>query len=139
MFIDDFVPVARDLVVTNAWLLSEGVEIARAAADATLATEAVALGPPRTRSDELVLPLVWTTAPRAPFVALHGDLQTAGLDIGVTYLSLSASCDLAVDPPGRRGQEFAARRAAEQSVRTFLQRFGAELEHRSVTGPEAGD
>lgn len=130
MFIDDFVPVASDIFVANAWLLSHGAEIVRAAADATVTTESFMVGPPRARSDALVVPIIWTAAPRAAFVQLQGDLETTRLNHSSTHLGLSASCDLAVDAPGLRGQGLAAQRAAEQSVRSFLEHVGTELEQR---------
>ena len=130
MFIDDFVPVASDIFVANAWLLSHGAEIVRAAADATVTTQSFIFGPPRSRSEALVVPIAWTAAPRAAFVQLQGDLETTRLNRSSTHLGLSASCDLAVDAPGLRGQGLAAQRAAEQSVRSFLEHVGTELEQR---------
>ena len=130
MFIDDFVPVASDIRVANAFLLTHGAEIARAAAEATITTQSFTFGPPRSRRDALVVPIIWTAAPRAAFVELQGDLETTRLDGGATHLGLSASCDLAVDAPGLRGQGLAAQRAAEQSVRSFLEHVGDELELR---------
>lgn len=130
MFIDDFVPVASDILVANAWLLSHGAEIARAAADATVATRSFTFGPARSRPEALVVPIHWTAAPPAAFLELQGDLQTTCLDGAITHLSLSASCDLSVGTPGLRGQGLAAERAAEQSVRAFLEHVGGELAAR---------
>lgn len=132
MFIDDFVSVASDILVANAWLLSHGAEIAREAADATVTTQSFIFGPPRSRSEALVVPITWTAAPRAAFVELQGDLETTRLDGATTHLGLNASCDLAVDAPGLRGQGLAAQRAAEQSVREFLEHVGGELERRGL-------
>jgi hypothetical protein len=132
MFIDDFVSVASDILVANAWLLSHGAEIAREAADATVTTQSFIFGPPRSRSEALVVPIAWTAAPRAAFVELQGDLETSRLDGRTTHLGLSASCDLAVDAPGLRNQGLAAQRAAEQSVREFLEHVGVELERRGL-------
>ena len=131
MFIDDFVPVASDILVANAWLLSHGAEIARTAADATTTTESFTFGPARSRSDALVVPIIWIAAPRATFVEIQGDLETTRLDGATTHLGLSASCDLAVGAPGLRGQSLAAQRAAERSVRAFLEHVGVELEQRA--------
>ena len=131
MFIDDFVPVASSLLIANACLLSHGDDIAREAALDIVPHASLMLGPARARSDSLVVPLVWSTSGRTPFVELQGDLQTGRLGPESTHLSLSASCQLAVDSPGHRSQEAAARRAAEQSVRAFLERVGEALERRS--------
>lgn len=130
MFIDDFVPVASDIIVANAFLLSHGAEISRAAAEATVTTLSFTFGPPRARSEALVVPILWTAAPRATFLELQGDLQTTCLDGGGTHLSLSASCDLPVGTPGLRDQGLAAQRAAERSVRAFLEHVGGELTAR---------
>lgn len=134
MLIDDFVPVAATVATTNAWLLACGADIARSAAHATAPTDTVNVGPIRTRSESLVMPILW--APRGPNALreLQGDLQTSPLDPTSTHLSLSASCVVAVEPLGRRIQEQSARRAAEQSVRRFLGRLAGELEFRSAAG-----
>jgi hypothetical protein len=131
VFIDDFVPVSSSLLVANACLLSHGADIARGAAEQIVSTASVSLGPARTRAESLVVPLIWSTGAREPFVELQGDLQTERMGPTSTHLRLSASCQIAVDPPGHRAQESAARRIAEQSVRAFLQRVGASLEHHS--------
>ena len=134
MFIDDFVPVARNIVVANAWLISHGDEIASVAAHATAPTEVVQLGPPRTRLDSLVVPIVWSLRSPSPLTDLQGDLQTSPLDPRSTHLSLTASCHIPIALPGRRAQELAARRTAENSVLAFLGRLAGELEGRSADG-----
>ncbi|MBK5287199.1 MAG: hypothetical protein JJE46_01910 [Acidimicrobiia bacterium] len=134
MFIDDFVSVERSILVTNSWLVSHGQEIARAAARATAPTDSLLLGPPRTRTDTLVVPISWSPRPPSSLAELQGDLLTSPLDERSTHLGLSASCLIPVEPPGRREQEFAARRNAEHSVRTFLGCLAHELEQRSASG-----
>jgi hypothetical protein len=130
VFFDDFVPVRRNVVVANAWLISHGRELAQLAALAT-SDPLPLLGEPRTRADVLVLPFAWRGSPRGGFVDLEGDLQTARLDETTTHLSLIGSCDIRVDPPGRRPQEQAARRAAERAIREFLGRLAHQIELRS--------
>lgn len=132
MFIDDFVPIQRSLLVANAWLLSHGAELAHEAATVAAPPSAITLGVPRTRLDTLVIPLAWSTTAPAAFRHLEGDLVTAGLGPDRTHLRLSASCELAVEPPGRRAQEAAALRAAEQHVRSFLAHLAGALEVRSA-------
>ena len=136
VFIDDFVPVPRSLVMTNACLISHGHEIARAAAATALAPSDLSLGLPRTRVDALVIPLMWSSPVSAPFRQMAGDLETARLGPTTTHLRLSASCDLAVPAPGRRPQELAAMRSAEQVVRAFLAHMAGGLEQRA--GPDQG-
>ena len=131
VMIYDFVSVERSLLVTNAWLISHGPELTRAAAYDTTSTESFIFGPPRTRADALVVPVVWSVPSSGPFTELQGDLQTARLGPETTHLSLSATCHLEVEPPGRRAQEMAAQRVAEQSVRTFLGSVASALELRS--------
>lgn len=131
MLIDDFVPVASSLLIANACLIAHGDAIARDAARHIVPHTSLVLGPPRARPDSLVVPIVWSTRGRAPFVELQGDLHTERLGPESTHLGLSASCQLVVDAPGHRAQETAARRAAEQSVRAFLEGVGAALEDRS--------
>ncbi len=132
MFIDDFVSVGCNILVSNAWLRAHGNEIARAAAHATAPTDAVSLGPPRVRTDSLVVPIIWWPRPPSALTELQGDLATSPIDDSSTHLSLSASCLVPVEQPGRRDQELAARRIAEQSVRTFLGRLAGEMETRSA-------
>ncbi len=131
MFIEDFVAVRRNVLITNAWLISHGEELIRSAAPAA----GLALGSPRTRADVLVLPLTLDGGPPSPFTDFQGDLETARLAPEVTHLSLSGSCDIHVEPPGRRPQEHAAQRAAEQAIREFLGRLAELLETRSGPTP----
>ncbi|MGZ4675896.1 MAG: hypothetical protein ACXVJ7_12830 [Acidimicrobiia bacterium] len=133
MFIDDFVKIRRNVLIANAWLISHGHEIAREAVP-PFAGGSVTLGDPRTRSDVLVLPVTWYGSPDAPFAVLEGDLQTARLDESTTHLALIGSCDIRVEPPGRRAQERAAQRAAEHAIREFLGRLAQQLEVRSNPG-----
>lgn len=134
MFIDDFVSVAVGVSSTNAWLIARGEEITRAAAQATTPTVTVVVGPVRTRSDCLVIPILWSPESPSPLQELQGDLQTSPLNESATHLSLSASCRVPIDPLGRRTHALAARRRAEQSVRQFLGCIACELERRSATG-----
>ena len=133
MFIEDFVAVRRNVLITNAWLISHGEELIRAAAPVATGWE---LGTPRTRADVLVLPLNLNAARPSPFTDFQGDLQTARLEPEVTHLSLSGSCDIHVEPPGRRPQEHAAQRVAEQAIREFLGRLAVLLEARSGPPPD---
>lgn len=132
MFIEDFVAVRRNVLITNAWLISHGEELIRSAAPAASGLE---LGAPRTRADVLVLPLNLGGGRPGPFTDFQGDLETARLAPEVTHLSLSGSCGIHVEPPGRRPQEHAAQRAAEQAIREFLGRLAEALERRSGPPP----
>ena len=67
-----------------------------------------------------MIPLTWNGPVDSAFRQIAGDLETAWVAPALTHLRLSASCDLAVEPPGRRTQERTALRTAEQSVRAFL-------------------
>ncbi len=99
-----------------------------------LSASEVVLGPARSRGDALVIPITWS-GPVAPgFRLIAGDLETAALAPDVTHLRLSATCDLAVDPPGRRAQELAAARSTEQSVRAFLAHLAQGVEHHTLVG-----
>jgi len=135
MFIDDFVPIQRNVVITNAWLISHGHELTQLAAIST-SDPIPTLGDPRTRADVLVVPLVWPASSNGGFTDLQGDLQTARLDAVTTHLSLVGACDIRVEPPGRRAQEFAARRTAERAIREFLARLAHHIEEYS--DPDAG-
>lgn len=130
MFVDDFVEVRRNVVIANAWLISHGHELARLAA-VSPADPIPMLGEPRTRADVLVVPLTWPGSDEGRFSDLRGDLQTAELDRQTTHLSIVGSCDIRVEPPGRRPQEQAARRTAERAIREFLARLAHHIETRS--------
>ncbi len=134
MFIDDFVPVPRSQLSTNAWLLSHGADLAREAAARAVSASEVALGPARSRGDALVIPLTWSGPVAAAFRQIAGDLETAALAPHVTHLRLSASCDLTVAPPGLRAQELSAARTTKQSVRAFLAHLAQAVEHRALVG-----
>jgi hypothetical protein len=134
MFIDDFVPVPRSLLATNAWLLSHGANLAREAASRAVSASEVSLGPFRSRGDALVIPLTWSGPVAAAFRQIAGDLETAALAPEMTHLRLSATCDLAVEPPGRRAQELAAGRTTEQSVRAFLAHLAQAVEQHALVG-----
>jgi hypothetical protein len=140
MLIYDFVQVPRSLLVTNAWLVSNGAELVREATGS--AEDVVTLGPPRTRADTLVLSMAWSPPPGGPIANVVGELQTARWHATATHLSLSASCDLAVSGAGRRAQELAAQRDAETRIRTFLaalaERVAARTEVPPVPGAERG-
>jgi hypothetical protein len=131
VFIDDYVPVQRSLLVANAWLLSHGPEIALRAAVDSADGSAFTLGLPRMRLDTLVIPFEWCTDGATSFRRIDGDLATAELGPGTTHLRLSASCDLAVAPPGSRSQQEDAQRATELRVRTFLAALARALEEHS--------
>lgn len=131
MLIEDFVPISRSAWITNASLMTHGVDIARAAADATARTNSLTLGPPRTRVDSLVMPITWSPRPPSALADLHGDLQTSPLDDGSTHLALVASCRIPTDDLGRRALYLDAERAAHRFVRTFLNHLATELERRS--------
>ncbi len=132
MFVDDFVEVRRNVVIANAWLISHGHELARLAAISP-SDPMPMLGAPRTRADVLVVPFTWPGSGEGRFSDLRGDLQTAELDPGSTHLSLVGSCDIRVEPPGRRPQEQAARRIAERAIREFLARLAHHIETRSAS------
>lgn len=134
MFVDDFVEVRRNVVVANAWLISHGHELARLAAISP-SDPIPLLGEPRTRADVLVVPFAWPGSDDGRFTDLQGDLQTARLGPETTHLSLVGSCDIHVDPPGRRPQEQAARRTAERAIREFLARLAHHIETRSASTP----
>lgn len=129
---DDFVEVRRNVVVANAWLISHGHELARLAAISP-SDPIPLLGEPRTRADVLVVPFAWPGSDDGHFSDLQGDLQTAKLDTETTHLSLVGSCDIHVEPPGRRPQEQAARRTAERAIREFLARLAHHIETRSAS------
>lgn len=132
MLIEDFVPISRSVWITNASLMAHGTEIARAAAQAAAPTDALALGPPRTRVDSLLLPIRWSPRPPSALEDLQGDLQTSPLDSVSTHLALIASCHVPVDELGRRDLYRDAERAAHRFVRTFLIHLAAELEDRTT-------
>ena len=94
----------------------------------------IALGPVRSRDDALVIPLTWSGPVAAAFHQIAGDLETAALARDVTHLRLSATCDLAVEPPGRRAQELAAARTTEQAVRAFLAHLACAVEQHALVG-----
>jgi hypothetical protein len=131
MFIDDFVPVHRNVVVANAWLISHGRELAQLAAIPT-SDPFPQLGEPRTRADVLVVPFSWPRSSIGQFSDLQGDLQSARLDEDTTHLSLVGNCKIHVEPPGRRAQELAARRTAERAIREFLARLSRHIEIRAA-------
>lgn len=118
MLIYDFVQVPRSLLVTNAWLVSNGAELVQEATGS--ADDVVMLGPPRTRADALVLSVSWSPPAGSLIRNLVGDLQTARWHSAATHLSLSASCELAATGTGRRAEELASQREAETRVRSFL-------------------
>lgn len=131
MLIEDFVPISRSVWITNASLMAHGTEIARAAAHAAAPTDALAIGPPRTRVDSLVVPITWSPRPPSALEDLQGDLQTSPLDGLSTHLALIASCHIPADELGRRALYQDAERAAHRFVRTFLTHLARELEHRT--------
>ena len=130
MLIEDFVPICRSVWTTNASLMAHGTQIVRAAAQATVPTDVLTLGPPRTRIDSLVIPLMWSPRPPSAFDDLQGDIQTSPLDELSTHLALIASCHIPADELGRRALDLDAERAAHRFVRTFLNHLAAELELR---------
>lgn len=131
MLVEDFVPIGRSVWTTNASLMAHGTQIVRVAARATVPTDVLTLGPPRTRVDSLVVPIMWSPRPPSAFNDLQGDLQTSPLDELSTHLALTASCHIAADALGRRALYLDAERAAHRSVRAFLTRLATELEHRT--------
>jgi hypothetical protein len=128
VFIDDYVPIQRSVLVANAWLLSHGSELAGQAAEASTALSAITLGVPRQRIDSLVIPIEWSAVGPTSFRRIDGDLETARLDPATTHLRLSASCQLAIAAPGSRSQEADAQRATEHHVRAFLAALANALE-----------
>ncbi len=133
MLIEDFVPISRSVWITNASLMADGNEIARAAARAAVPTEALTLGLPRSRVDSLVVPIMWSPRPPSAFADLQGDLQTSPLDDLSTHLALTASCHIAADELGRRALYLDAERAAHRFVRAFLTRLATEIEQKTAT------
>ena len=138
MLIEDFVPISRSVRITNALLRAHGPEIARAAARAAVPTESLTLGPPRTRADSLVVPIMWSPQRPSAFEDLQGDLQTSPLDELLTHLALVASCHILADALGRRALYRDAERAAQRFVRAFLTHLATELEHRSPVPVDRG-
>lgn len=130
MLIEDFVPISRSVWITNASLVAHGTEIARAAADASAPTDTLTLGPARHRIDSLVMPIIWSPRPPSALEDLEGDIQTSPLDGLSTHLALVASCQIPADGAGSRALYLDAERAALRFVRTFLNHFATELEHR---------
>ncbi len=136
MLVEDFVPISRSVWATNASLMAHGTEIARAAAQATVPTAVLALGPPRTRIDSLVVPIMWSPRPPGAFDDLQGDIQTSSLDEFSTHLALIASCHIPADELGRRALYRDAERVAHRSVRAFLTHLATEIEQRTPGGVE---
>jgi hypothetical protein len=132
MFLDDFVPIERSLVVANGWLISHRAELAEEAADlARRDGSEIVLGAPRTRPDSVVFPFRWLASGTSPFHLLEGDLATGALGSDVTHLRLSATCDLAVPRPGRRSEQQETERRTERDVRRFLVELAAVVERRT--------
>ena len=99
----------------------------------------IELGQPRRLPSRVLLPLRWAaTGPAALFPAMEGDLEIGALGPGATQLALSASYE---PPLGRLGgllDQALLHRLAEATVKDFLDRVGAAIERRALSGHGPG-
>ena len=79
------------------------------------------VGPPRSRSDSLVVPIHWeATGLRGLFPVLEADLEFSPLGHAATQLSLWGSYSPPLDGFGARLDRLVFHRIAEATVRSFL-------------------
>jgi len=148
VFIHDFVHVAQPLsmvldefgrrvdpwlgaLVTAAWLADRDlwVETGIRAEDLTPpATVHVALGPPRFRSDGVVVPISWPGGGARLFPEVEGDLEIAACGPRRTDLHLMGRYELPVGVDRWTVEGSLVHRITINAVRRFLELLAARLE-----------
>jgi len=93
----------------------------------------IELGPPVRTPGRTWLPITWhATGPKGLFPSLEGELEVAALGPSLTQLGLSARYKPPFGLVGESLDRVLLHRVAESTIRDFVERVGAALQHRQV-------
>ena len=156
MFIEDFVDVDADAVVVGSCLESDPCAWMAACADQAEDAGAelvvrigpggalaparrqvrVSVGPPRRRTDAVVVPIAWESIRlRGLFPRLEGDLEVAPLGKGRCRLTLSGQYSAPLGPVGAALDRRLLHKVAESTVRSFLAGVAGSVARSSDLDP----
>jgi hypothetical protein len=100
-------------------------------------TVEITIGPPVTLPTKVSLPLKWQpSGAEALLPASEADLEIAPLGEGATQLAISARYEAPLRSLGRALDQGMLIRAAEATVKDFLDRVGERIHRELSTGPQ---